>query len=155
MSIQLSDILDPTFAHIDVDVGSKKKLFEFLAHHAQQAVSSCSSDEIYERLLNRERLGSTGFGHGVAIPHCRLLHCHQVFGILVRLTQPIGFDAIDGQKVDLIFALFVPEDATEEHLKVLASLAERFNKEEFRQQLRLADSVQRLHQVAVNTELGN
>lgn len=155
MSIQLSDILDPTFAYIDLDVGSKKKLFEFLAHHAQQAVSKCSADDIYERLLGRERLGSTGFGHGVAIPHCRLLHCHQVFGILVRSAQPISFDAIDGQGVDLIFALFVPEDATEEHLKVLASLAERFNQEDYRQQLRQADSAAALHQIATSSTATN
>lgn len=148
MSIQISDILDQKFAFIDVDVGSKKKLFELLADHAEQALPQCSADEIYERLLGRERLGSTGFGHGVAIPHCRLLHCHQVFGVLIRLTQPINFDSIDRQPVDLIFALFVPEDATEEHLKVLATIAERFNQAEYRMNLRQAESINGFYQAA-------
>ena len=108
-----------------------------------------TADDIFERLLNRERLGSTGIGEGIAIPHCRLPACDKAFGVLLRLEQAIDYDAIDRQPVDLVFALLVPEEATDEHLQVLSMLARNFSEAEFRQALRNAPDSKQLYQRAL------
>lgn len=89
-------------------------------------------------LAARERLGSTGLGDGIAIPHCRLKSARHIAGALITLAEPIEFDAMDGEPVDILFALIAPEDAAQAHLNTLAALAERFSQAGFRQQLRTA-----------------
>ena len=148
MTLRIDDILSPTHTLVNAEVSSKKKLLEFLAGLVAESISDSSADEIYERLLGRERLGSTGIGEGIAIPHCRLPQCEQAFGVLLRLAEPIDFDAIDGKPVDLVFALLVPEEATEEHLQVLAMLARNFNEESYRSALRCAPDNRQLFQRA-------
>jgi len=127
-------------ARVDCDckAGSKKRVLERVGELLATAAPDLSSEEIFEQLLERERLGSTGLGHGVALPHARLKGIEQACGVLVRLASGVDYDAIDGQPVDLLFGLLVPHDATQEHLQLLAKLASLFSKESFRDQLRKA-----------------
>lgn len=115
---------------------SKKKLLESAGELFSTTTLNQPSSLIFDHLLERERLGSTGFGHGVAIPHARISGTDQAFGCFIHTQQGIDFDAIDNEPVDLIFALLVPEDATEEHLQLLSLLASMFSTEETRQSLR-------------------
>lgn len=149
MSSDISDILSAEQTHINVAVSSKKKLLEYLGRQISEQLSGSTADDIFERLLGRERLGSTGIGEGIAIPHCRLKECDQAFGVLLRLEHSIDFDAIDRQPVDLVFALLVPEEATDEHLQVLAMLARNFSESDFRQALRNAPDASHLYQRAL------
>ncbi|GGY58099.1 PTS IIA-like nitrogen-regulatory protein PtsN [Bacterioplanes sanyensis] len=150
--MRIEDILTADRAQINVPASSKKKLLQYLAQFIGQRLPGSSEDDIYERLLTRERLGSTGIGEGIAIPHCRLQQCDQALGVLLRLEAPIDYDAVDQQPVDLVFALLVPEEATEEHLQVLALLARNFGTQEFRSALRNAPNAQQLFQRALNAE---
>ncbi|MEK9765643.1 MAG: PTS sugar transporter subunit IIA, partial [Thalassolituus sp.] len=100
MTLRIEDILTPERALQNVPVSSKKKLLEMLAAMIAEELGDASADDIYERLLARERMGSTGIGEGIAIPHCRLLQCQQAMGILLKLEEPIDYDAIDGNSVD-------------------------------------------------------
>ena len=108
-----------------------------------------AKDAIYENLIARERLGSTGFGNGIAIPHCRLEDCHQAIGALLQLDGKIDFDALDGQPVDLIFVLLVPQEATEQHLQILKMLAGKLDNAELRDALRAAPDADALYRVMV------
>jgi len=116
--------------------GSKKRVLERVGELLATSAPNLSPEEIFEQLLERERLGSTGLGHGVALPHARMKGINQACGVLVRLESGVDYDSIDGQPVDLVFGLLVPHDATQEHLQLLAKLASLFSKEEFRNQLR-------------------
>lgn len=149
MSIGIGDILTPERTLIDVQVTSKKKLLEFLAGFIAEQLGEASPDDIFDRLLGRERLGSTGIGEGIAIPHCRLRECEEAIGILMRLEEPVDFDAIDRKPVDLVFALLVPEEATEQHLQILAMLARNFSEADYREALRNAPDASRLYQRAL------
>lgn len=150
MSIGIVDILAPEHCLVNQAITSKKKLLEFLGDYLTQQLRTDSSDDVYERLLTRERMGSTGIGEGVAIPHCRLKQCQQAFAVLLTLPEAIDFDAIDNRPVDLIFTLVVPEEATDEHLQLLAVLAGNFSNAEYRQALRNAPNNQQLYQRAIS-----
>ena len=100
-----------------------------------------------------EKLGSTGFGDGIALPHCRLENCQQVTGALVKLDKGVDFDAIDRQPVDIMFILLVPKHATSEHLQVLSTLAEQFGKETFRERLRSCQNNAELFAAATDINL--
>ncbi|MCA6060024.1 MULTISPECIES: PTS IIA-like nitrogen regulatory protein PtsN [Oceanospirillaceae] len=154
MDIRIEDILTPERSLIDAPVSSKKKLLEYLAGFIAEQLSDSSADDIYERLLSRERLGSTGIGEGIAIPHCRLKQCDQAMGVLLRLVEPVDYDAIDRKPVDLVFALLVPEEATEQHLQVLAMLARNFSEPAYREALRKAPDAQRFYQRALSGQPG-
>lgn len=119
---------------------SKKRILEQAAQLLAGNHEEPTSEQIFERLLERERLGSTGLAGGVALPHARMPGIHDSRGAFLRLAQPVEFDALDGNPVDLVFALLVPEEATEEHLQLLAKLAAMFNNEELRDRLREADA---------------
>ena len=152
MSSDIENILSADRTEIDVSVSSKKKLLEYLGKAISTALPGSTADDIFERLLGRERLGSTGIGEGIAIPHCRLKECDKAFGVLLRLEQAIDFDAIDRQPVDLVFALLVPEEATDEHLQVLSMLARNFSQDSFRQALRNAPDGNQLYQRALKAQ---
>ena len=117
---------------------SKKRALERIGELLTSAAPNLSSEEVFEQLLERERLGSTGLGHGIALPHARINGLTQACGALLHLENSIDYDAIDGQPVDLIFGLLVPHDATQEHLQLLARLATLFSNAEFRDRLREA-----------------
>lgn len=150
MTIRIEDILSAEHCLIEAPVSSKKKLLEYLASFIANALGDSSTNDIFERFLNRERLGSTGIGEGVAIPHCRLPQCTQPFGILLKLDEAIDYDAMDHRPVDLVFALVVPEQADNQHLQVLATLARSFTSPEYRQSLRNAPNAEQLYQRALN-----
>jgi len=118
------------------ETSSKKRLLEMLADMLAMADPELTASSILESLLHRERLGSTGIGHGVAIPHGRLAGIDQAFGALITLKEGIDYDAPDHQPVDLLFALIVPEQSTEEHLQILATLAQSFSDKETSDKLR-------------------
>jgi PTS system nitrogen regulatory IIA component len=122
-----------------LEISSKKRLLETLAELLANDHPRLSTENVFERLLERERLGSTGLGHGVALPHARIKEVSQVIGAFVQTTRGVDYDAADGEPVDLAFALLVPETATEEHLQLLAYLAGRFSESATRSQLRDAD----------------
>ena len=125
---------------------SKKRVFERAAE-AMGAALNLSSETIYRALLEREKLGSTAIGEGIAIPHCRINDCAVPAGCLVTLQKPIDFGSADGQDVDIIFVLLVPEEATEAHLKLLAALARSFSNAEVRERVRQTQDPEALKQL--------
>jgi PTS system nitrogen regulatory IIA component len=118
----LSDLLAPNAIFPLLKVNNKKQMLQELS---AEAAKSTGSDErkIFEILLQRERLGSTGIGHGVAIPHGKLPKIERIYGLFARLEKPIDFEALDGEPVDLVFLLLAPETAGADHLKALALIA--------------------------------
>jgi len=117
MTIQ--DILPATGIKVIAAASSKKRLFHDLGDMAESCFEM-NHTKVVEALIDRENLGPTGVGHGVALPHARMAGLTQVCGLFVRMKKPLDFDAVDRQPVDLVFALFAPEEAGVEHLKALA-----------------------------------
>ena len=150
--MQLSEILTINRVIANLEGGSKKRVLELIAEFIE-AESGIDSDDIYQGLIERERLGSTGIGFGVAIPHCRLneLSSDDTRGYLIQLNQGIDFDAIDDQPVKLLFVLLVPRSTNQIHLNLLAQLADCFSNDVFRHDLQLAISSQELFKIAIQT----
>ena len=142
--MQIADLVTPERIACSVKVSSKKRAFELLAELLSKNQQGLGQAEIMESLLARERLGSTGLGHGVAIPHGRSKKLSRAIGAFVQLEKGIDFDAIDSQPVDLLFVLLVPEQCTDEHLQVLASLAEMLGDDLMRDKLHAAKSCEEL-----------
>ncbi len=117
--MDLASILKPEAIRVVGHVTSKKRLFQDLGELAASAYSVCPSDS-FDALQERESLGPTGVGHGVALPHARLKGLDHVRGVFMRLEKPLAFNSVDRQPVDLVFALFAPQEAGVEHLKSLA-----------------------------------
>jgi len=141
--MHLLDLLTPARVLAGAKATSKKRLLEQLA----QLLAEGDADReraLFDSLCQRERLGSTGLGHGVAIPHGRTSALEVATGVFVRLSEPVDFGASDGQPVDLIFALAVPEHFTQQHLVLLSQLAEMFADETFRDRLRAAADTEAL-----------
>lgn len=128
---------------------SKKRVFERAAE-AMGAALNLSSETIYRALLAREKLGSTAIGEGIAIPHCRINECSEAAGCVVTLQEPIDYGSADGQDVDIIFVLLVPEEATEAHLKLLAALARSFSNAEVRDRVRQTQDPEALKQLLLS-----
>lgn len=117
--MQLSEILPPEGVKIRGSITSKKRLFHDLGELAEGCYR-LPADRVVDALLDREGLGPTGVGHGVALPHARLEGLEGVRGLFIRLEKPLDFASVDRQPVDLVFALFAPEDAGVDHLRALA-----------------------------------
>jgi PTS system nitrogen regulatory IIA component len=132
-------ILKPGGISVADPASSKKRVLEQAARLLAANSEEPGAEQIFERLLERERLGSTGLAGGVALPHARMPGIDNSRGAFLRLAEAVEFDALDGKPVDLVFALLVPEDANEQHLQLLAELAGMFNEEDLRNQLREAD----------------
>lgn len=123
---------------------SKKRVLEEVAGLLASASEALSQGAVFDKLLERERLGSTGLGNGIALPHARMAGVSEARGAFVQLQSKADFDAIDQQPVDLVFGLLVPEEATEEHLQLLARLATLFSDTRFCNRLRKAKNPQAL-----------
>ena len=136
--MHLIDLLAPARVVAGASVTSKKRLLELLANLLADGRGSEAERAIFDSLCAREKLGSTGLGHGVAIPHGRSPALSSAVGCFVRLDDPIDFGAPDGQAVDLMFALGVPEHFTNQHLLLLSQLAELFSDSGFTARLRQA-----------------
>lgn len=133
--MSVKNLVKPELVFAKQQISSKKRVLEFLA----QSVSThlhCTEDDVYDALLAREKLGSTGIGNGIAIPHCRLEEVDQAAIVLVSLESPIDYDAVDRRQIDLIFALVVPPHQCDEHLATLAQIAELAQDESKLAQLR-------------------
>ncbi len=141
----IAKLLPPSNIVLDVDVTSKKRLFEqagLLFENNQGVARSL----VFESLFARERLGSTGLGQAVAIPHGRIKGLKEAVGAFVRLAHPVPFDAPDGKPVNLVFVLLVPEHATEQHLQILSELAQLFSDRDLRERLSTDTDLSSLHQ---------
>lgn len=145
--MQLSKFINVNRIKKGVDVLSKKRALEELSNLIAQDQTQLNANGIFESLISRERLGSTGVGYGVAIPHGRIKNCENITGALIQLEQGVEFDAMDNQPVDILFALIVPEESTDEHLQVLALLASMFNDGSFRQKLRQSQNEEEIYQL--------
>ena len=125
--MQLSDIISPERISTQVQVSSKKRAFDTISEiFALHSSNTLDAHHVFESLIARERLGTTAIDHGVAIPHGRIKNASETIGAFLQLSDGIDCDAMDRQPVNLFFALLVPEESTEEHLQLLARLAEMF-----------------------------
>ena len=142
----VAKLLNPADVVLDMQVSSKKRLFEQvgLLFENQHAIAR---SVVFDSLFARERLGSTGLGQGVAIPHGRIKGLKEALGALYRLAQPVPFDAPDGNPVSLAFVLLVPEKATEKHLQILSELAQMFSDRTLRDAMSTAADAATLHQL--------
>lgn len=138
--MNIADLLTPERIAHHAQSGSRKRVLELLSNLLAHGQPRLSQKEIFESLIAREKLGGTGLGRGVALPHGRLKNNDRALGAFVQLQAGIDYDANDKQPVDLLFALIVPEQSTDEHLQILASLAHMFSDKQFREKLRMAES---------------
>lgn len=148
--MQIQSLLTPERTCSSLEASSKKRALELLAQLIAQNIPAIDSDDLLRRFQARERLGSTGIGHGIAIPHCRINNSTGAIGALITLKHPVDFDAIDAEPVDILFAMLVPEESHDEHLKNLAALANALSRNEFRQRLRAASDNLELYEAAIN-----
>ena len=152
--IRLENILTPGRSLVNVPGGSKKRVLEQIAKVIGQDLPELDPQSIFESFVAREKLGSSGFGNGIAIPHCRMPGCEAPLSAVLRLDAPVDFDAIDGAPVDLLFVLLVPEAATDEHLELLRQIASMLDQEEVRDRLREVTTDQELYQAVVDIQHG-
>jgi PTS system nitrogen regulatory IIA component len=150
--IRLENILTPGRSLVNVPGGSKKRVLEQIAKVIAQDHPDLDYQSIFESLIAREKLGSTGFGNGIAIPHCRMAGCNAPLSAVLRLDTPVDFDAIDGAPVDLLFVLLVPQAATDEHLELLRQIASMLDRDDVRERLRSAPTDQALYEVVVDVQ---
>ncbi|MDA4846320.1 PTS IIA-like nitrogen regulatory protein PtsN [Hoeflea poritis] len=120
--MSLADLIVQDAVLPALKVNSKKQLLQELSAKAAQ-VTGLSEREVFDVILQRERLGSTGVGNGIAIPHGKLTSINNIVGVFARLTEPVDFEALDDQPVDLVFLLLAPEGAGADHLKALSRIA--------------------------------
>jgi len=136
---QVAELLPVANILLDVEAGSKARLFDVVGALVESS-SGLSRSTVVDSLSTREKLGSTGLGQGVAIPHGRIKGLREAQGAFVRLRAPIPFDAPDGKPVAQVFILLVPEQATERHLQLLSELAQMFSEKHFRERLATASN---------------
>lgn len=134
--ISLAEIMAPERVRCNADATSKKKALEMLSELMASSDDTLPARTVADRLLAREKLGSTALGHGVAIPHGRCPDVTRAVAAFIKLRAGVDFDAPDGEPVDMIVGLLVPEECTDGHLQLLAQLAELFSQAEIRDQLR-------------------
>lgn len=143
--MQIIDLLTPSRVVLDARATSKKRLLESLASLLDDDHDAASERAIFESLVRRERLGSTGLAHGIAIPHGRSAEVDRAVGAFMRLAEPLEFDSLDRQRVDLVFGLVVPEHFTDQHLMFLADLAELFSDSGITARLRAASDASEVY----------
>ncbi len=151
VALDMSEIITPERIRCNSNVSSKKRVLEQLSELISAHHESVGQQSVFDCLVAREKLGSTGLGHGVAIPHGRLAEDADgalgtsAVGAFLKLKNPVDFDAPDQQKVDLVFGLLVPPDSTDEHLQILSRLAELFSQPDVRAALRAPKSPADVH----------
>ncbi|MBV6476637.1 MAG: PTS IIA-like nitrogen regulatory protein PtsN [Rhodocyclaceae bacterium] len=147
----IAKLLSVPNIQVDLDASSKKRVFEQagLLFENNQGIGRST---VFDSLFAREKLGSTGLGQGVAIPHGRIKGLKEAVGAFLRLAAPVQFDAPDGKPVNLLFVLLVPEQATEQHLQILSELAQMFSDRGFREQLAAAPDAAAIHALYANWE---
>ena len=143
--MEIKDILNPDCTVCAIQGSSKKRIFEIISQVATEHLADIDQNAILMSLLAREKMGSTGIGNGIAIPHGRLGGLTQVKAILLTCTPPIEFDSVDNKPVDIFFAILVPEDQAQGHLQTLATIATKLNDKEVVKALRRATDSQQLY----------
>jgi PTS system nitrogen regulatory IIA component len=152
--MKITDVLTPAMTECNLPGGSKKRVLENLSIFITEQLGGDAeqTDTLFHSLVARERLGSTGIGDGIAIPHCRAPGFKRIHGCLISLIKPFYFDSIDDYPVDLIFSLDVPEEKNDEHLATLARVAALLQNESSRQSLRQCSSNEELFNTAIQLE---
>jgi PTS system nitrogen regulatory IIA component len=132
----LQDILTLDCTQCAVPASSKKRILEQICLLAAEKMGNCSASDLLDSILNREKMGSTGIGNGIAIPHGRLSNTDKAMAVLLTTEKAIDFDAIDNKAVDIFICLFVPQDSTQDHLNTLQSIAQLFSDRKTAKQVR-------------------
>jgi PTS system nitrogen regulatory IIA component len=145
-AMDLSDLIRPEAILGSLKANSKKQVIQALAEKAAE-MTGLEERQIFETLLQREKLGSTGVGSGIAIPHGKLAKLDRIFGLFARLAKPVDFEALDDQPVDLVFLLLAPEGAGADHLKALARIARLFREPGIVNKLRASSDKSALYAV--------
>lgn len=145
--MKLTNILTPDCTLCAVPVSSKKKILEEICTIAAEKIAEHTTYELLESLMERENMGSTGIGNGIAIPHGRLSQTQKAVAVLITSKEVIEFDAIDNRPVDIFFAIFVPEESCKEHLITLQSIATLFSDKQFCKQVRKCENNDELFQL--------
>lgn len=154
--MHLLDLLAPTRVRADVQASSRKRLLELAAATLVQPADDAELERrIYDSLCARERLGSTALGHGVAIPHGRIPNLPTPTAALLKLRDGLAFEATDGQPVDLVFALAVPEQFNQQHLMLLSQLAEMFSDQALCERLRATNDSAQLYTTLSDWQLAH
>ncbi|MCB1691946.1 MAG: PTS sugar transporter subunit IIA [Pseudomonadales bacterium] len=153
--MNIHSILTPERTHYGLQAASKKRAIEEAAGLIAADVQDLAAGDIYEQLMNREKLGTTAIGHAIAIPHCRVAACSGIVGSLFKLASPVDFDAFDDEPVSVLFVLLVPTEEVDEHLQALAMLARKFESEPYRKRLMSASDDRSLYEAAVADENEN
>ena len=148
--VTLDQILAPERVRSGVPAASRKRTLQVLGEVFAGAEPSLSAQAVFDRLVARERLGSTGLGNGCALPHARVPGLGRTLAAFLRLGKGVDFDSPDHEPVDLVFGLLVPEESTDEHLEILAAIARVFSDERVRSSLRSADEPARIHGVLLS-----
>ncbi len=148
--IKIADLLTEDRIACNLDISSKKRSLETLSELVSGHAEALNPGTIFNKLVSREKLGSTGLGKGVALPHARVEGSATAVAAFIKLAEGIDFDAFDRQPVDLLFALVVPEHFTDEHLQILARLAEMFSDTSHCNRLRAADTPSDLLELLVS-----
>ena len=142
----VSSLITPESVFAGIKGNGKKQVLQELSSHLAR-VSGLSDRAIFETLLQRERLGTTGVGQGIAIPHGRIAGLDRLIGLFARLARPVDFEALDGEPVDLVFVLLAPEDAGADHLQALARIARLFRGPAIAQKLRQTEDPAALYAI--------
>jgi len=145
--MQIIDLITPERVACCQESTSKECTLEQISQLLAQSVPQLTADEVFDSLVDREHLGSTGLGRGVAIPHGRINGLHEPAGAFMCLKIGVDFDALDRKPVDLLFALLVPQEAADAHLQLLAQLARMFSDGSFTQRLRATRNNQELYEL--------
>ncbi|MDF2178478.1 PTS IIA-like nitrogen regulatory protein PtsN [Aliiglaciecola sp. CAU 1673] len=147
--MEIKDILIPGCTLCAAQGSSKKRILETISEIASQQHPGLELDAVLTSLLCREKMGSTGIGNGIAIPHGRLAGLDKVIAVLMTSDQPVAYDAIDNQPVDIFFAILVPEEQAQGHLQTLATIAKKLSDKDTLKRLRHARSNQELYEAIV------
>jgi PTS system nitrogen regulatory IIA component len=148
--MKISDLLQPSAVIMTPKSQGKKQLLQELAARAAQ-VTRLNERKIFETLMERERLGTTGVGQGIAIPHGRIADLKEIVGVFARLDAPLDYDAVDNQPVDLVFMLLAPEGAGADHLKALARVSRLLRNQQVTEKLRSAKSAEAIYAILTDT----
>jgi len=147
--MEIADLLDTDSVVAKLPATSKKQALQELAKRAAQ-ITGLHERAVFDVLLERERLGTTGVGNGIAIPHGKLADLNRLYGLFARLEKPIDFDSVDEQPVDLIFLLLAPEGAGADHLKALARVSRLLRDPQICQKVRGSDSAEAIYALITN-----
>ena len=147
--MQLEEILSLERCHCRIEGVSKKRILAKISEIVSENIESLEVSEVFDALMAREQLGTTGLGNGIAIPHCRLAPCENIIGVLITLDEAVNFDSLDNKPVDILFVLLVPREENDEHVRTLAELATLFNDEDFCYTIRHTNDREDLYNIAI------